>query len=48
MQTMNQSLATLYQRRMITMDEAIGRSSDPDELRQLIGEVQPAVRRAAS
>jgi twitching motility protein PilT len=48
MQTMNQSLATLHQRRLITTDEAIGRSSDPDELRQLIGEAQPAVRRAAS
>jgi twitching motility protein PilT len=48
MQTMNQSLATLHQRRLITTDEAIGRSSDPDELRQLIGEAPPAVRRAAS
>jgi twitching motility protein PilT len=48
MQTMNQSLAMLHQRRLITTDEAIGRSSDPDELRQLIGEAAPAVRRAAS
>jgi twitching motility protein PilT len=48
MQTMNQSLATLHQRRLITTDEALGRSSDPDELRQLIGEPQPAARRAAS
>jgi twitching motility protein PilT len=37
MQTMNQSLASLYQRRMITMEDALGRSSDVDELRQLIG-----------
>jgi twitching motility protein PilT len=36
MQTMNQSLAALFQRRLITMDDAIARSSDPDELRQLI------------
>jgi twitching motility protein PilT len=48
MQTMNQSLATLHQRRLITTDEAIGRSSDPDELRQMIGEAPAAVRRAAS
>ncbi len=36
MQTMNQSLASLYQRRMITLDDALGRSSDPDELRTLV------------
>jgi twitching motility protein PilT len=34
MQTMNQSLTSLYMRRMITLEEAIGRSSDPDELQQ--------------
>jgi twitching motility protein PilT len=37
MQTMNQSLASLHQRRMITLDDALGRSSDPDELRNIIG-----------
>jgi len=37
MQTMNQSLASLYQRRMITMDDALGRSSDSEELRNLLG-----------
>ncbi len=36
MQTMNQSLAALYQRRLISMDDALARSSDPDELRALI------------
>jgi twitching motility protein PilT len=36
MQTMNQSLFSLYQRRIITLDEALGRSSDPDELKQMI------------
>jgi twitching motility protein PilT len=36
MQTMNQSLFSLYQRRIITLDEAMGRSSDPDELKQMI------------
>ena len=37
MQTMNQSLATAYQRRLIALEDAMGRSSDPDELRQMIG-----------
>jgi twitching motility protein PilT len=37
MQTMNQSLASLYQRRMITLEDALGRSPDNDELRNLIG-----------
>ncbi len=36
MQTMNQSLSSLYQRRMISMDDALARSSDPDELRQIL------------
>ena len=36
MQTMNQSLLLLCQRRLISLDEAIGRSSDPDELRQMM------------
>lgn len=37
MQTMNQSLATLFQRRLITLDDAMGSTSDPDELRQVLG-----------
>lgn len=36
MQTMNQSLLILYQRRFISLEEAIGRSSEPEELRQMI------------
>jgi twitching motility protein PilT len=36
MQTFNQSLAALVQRRLITVDEAIGRSSDPDELKNML------------
>jgi len=42
MQTMNQCLASLYQRRLISNDDAIGRSSDPDELRQMMGQSSPA------
>jgi len=36
MQTMNQSLFSLYARRMITLEEALGRSGDQDELRSMI------------
>lgn len=36
MQTMNQALANLYKKRQVTLDEAMARSSDVDELRQLI------------
>ena len=36
MQTMNQSLATLYQRRVITLDAAFTASSMKDELEQMI------------
>jgi twitching motility protein PilT len=38
MQTMNQSLASLYGRRMISLEDAMGRSSDGEELRTLIGQ----------
>jgi twitching motility protein PilT len=36
MQTMNQSLYALYARRQITLDDAMGRSTDPEELKQMI------------
>ena len=36
MQTMNQSLYSLFSRRLISQEEAVGRSSDPDELRMMI------------
>jgi twitching motility protein PilT len=36
MQTMNQSLATLVQRRQITLDVAVGASSHKDELLEMI------------
>jgi len=36
MQTFNQSLATLYHRRMITLQTALGYSSHPDELQDMI------------
>jgi twitching motility protein PilT len=36
MQTFNQALATLYHKRIITLDIALQRSSNPEELRELI------------
>ena len=36
MQTFNQSLATLYQKRQITLESAMQRSSNADELKELI------------
>ena len=38
MQTMNQSLGQLYQRRLVTLEDALGRSTDQDELRNIIGQ----------
>ncbi|HHD12042.1 MAG TPA: type IV pilus twitching motility protein PilT [Deltaproteobacteria bacterium] len=36
MQTMNQSLMTLCSRKLITIEEAFGRSPEPDELKQML------------
>ncbi len=36
MQTMNQALFNLYQRKLISLDDALGRSMDPEELRQMM------------
>jgi twitching motility protein PilT len=36
MQTMNQSLASLHGRRLISLEDAMARSSDPEELRNII------------
>jgi twitching motility protein PilT len=51
MQTMNQSLASLVLRRMVTMDDALSRSSDHEELRRLVNEGQkdtPSQQRRAA
>ena len=46
MQTFNQSLASLIQRGLITLEEGIGRSSDPEELRNILASgVKPGVNR---
>ena len=50
MQTMNQSLAALYLRRQVSLDDAMGRSNDHDELRTLIDNPQQGglnIRQAA-
>jgi len=46
MQTFNQSLASLIQRGLITLEEGLGRSSDPEELRNILASgVKPGVNR---
>ena len=51
MQTLNQSLYSLYARRLITLEEALGRANDTDELQAMIegrtagGPNQPAQHR---
>jgi len=45
MQTINQALADLFQRRIISMEDALGRSSDPEELKQLIATGGGTIRR---
>jgi twitching motility protein PilT len=37
MQTMTQSLVDLYQRRLISYEEALGHATEPDEVRAMIG-----------
>jgi twitching motility protein PilT len=48
MQTFNQSLASLVSRRLITLEDAIGRSSEPDELRNILASPQAAARANAA
>jgi twitching motility protein PilT len=37
MQTMNQSLASLYQKGLVSLTDALSKSTDPAELRQMLG-----------
>lgn len=46
MQTMNQSLLNLYMRKFVSLEDALGRSMDPDELRQMMS--SPSQHRGAS
>jgi len=45
MQTMNQSLCSLFLKRLISLEEALGRSSDPDELKQMISNPSVGMQR---
>jgi twitching motility protein PilT len=45
MQTMNQSLFMLYHKKMISLDVALARSSEPDELKQMIANPAAILRR---
>ena len=45
MQTLNQSLAALYNKRLITLEEAYGRSNEVDELRSMIEGRNPTAPR---
>jgi twitching motility protein PilT len=45
MQTLNQSLHALYQKRTISLDEAMGHALEPDELRTMIEGKGIALRR---
>ncbi len=47
MQTLNQSLLALFLRREISLDDAVGRSPDPDEFRNLLTGAQNAAPGAA-
>jgi twitching motility protein PilT len=46
MQTMNQSLFDLYHRKLISLDDAMARSSEKDELRQMIANPAGALKRS--
>ncbi len=45
MQTMNQALLMLYQRRVISFDDAMARSPDPDELKQMMAGAAKGVKK---
>jgi twitching motility protein PilT len=42
MQTMSQSLLDLFQRRLVTSEEAMGHATEPEELKIMIGQAQAA------
>jgi twitching motility protein PilT len=45
MQTMNQALFMLFHKKLITMDDALMRSSEPEELRQMIANPASVLKR---
>lgn len=45
MQTMNQALFNLFQKRLISLEEALGRSQDPEELKQMLNNPAAGMQR---
>ncbi len=45
MQTLNQSLFTLYYKKIISLDDAMSRSADPEEFKQMIANPQSVLKR---
>ena len=45
MQTMNQSLFSLFHKRMISLEDALGRSQDPEELKNMISNPAAGMQR---
>ena len=45
MQTMNQALFMLYHKKLISLDDAISRSSEPDELKQMVANPASVLKR---
>lgn len=45
MQTMNQALFSLFQKRQISLEDTIGRSQDPEELKQMISNPSAGMQR---
>jgi twitching motility protein PilT len=48
MQTLNQCLYTLYQRKLISLEEAMSRSNELDELRNMIEGKGPVLSRGTA
>jgi twitching motility protein PilT len=48
MQTMNQALVDLFLRRQITLEDAVGRSHDPEEVKTMIANAQAGVSRTTT
>jgi twitching motility protein PilT len=47
MQTMNQSLYSLFQKRMISLEEALGRSQDPEEFKKMVSNPAAGMQRSS-
>ena len=48
MQTLNQCLFSLYHKKIITMDDAMSRSTDTEELKEMISNPQAVLKRGVT